>query len=99
MASPARRWPAPGKACRPAPSPAAAALHVPATALTAPAPATTFGFLDAFIVLSRPISEKGIYPAVDPLGSTSRILDPQYVGAEHYEGPQTAQPVPQGSPE
>jgi F-type H+-transporting ATPase subunit beta len=61
------------------------AVYVPADDLTDPAPATTFGFLDAFIVLSRSISEKGIYPAVDPLGSTSRILDPQYVGQEHYE--------------
>jgi len=61
------------------------AVYVPADDLTDPAPATTFGFLDAFIVLSRSISEKGIYPAVDPLGSTSRILDPQYVGQEHYD--------------
>ncbi|MDX2039035.1 MAG: F0F1 ATP synthase subunit beta [Isosphaeraceae bacterium] len=60
------------------------AVYVPADDLTDPAPATTFGFLDAFIVLARSIAEKGIYPAVDPLGSTSRILDPQYVGAEHY---------------
>ncbi len=44
-----------------------------------------FGFLDAFIVLQRSIAEKGIFPAVDPLGSTSRILDPQYVGQEHYD--------------
>ncbi len=61
------------------------AVYVPADDLTDPAPATTFGFLDAFIVLSRSISEKGIYPAVDPLGSSSRILDAQYVGQEHYE--------------
>ncbi|HEV3166642.1 MAG TPA: F0F1 ATP synthase subunit beta [Isosphaeraceae bacterium] len=61
------------------------AVYVPADDLTDPAPATTFGFLDAFIVLSRPISEKGIYPAVDPLGSSSRILDPQYIGQEHYD--------------
>ncbi|WZO95971.1 F0F1 ATP synthase subunit beta [Isosphaeraceae bacterium EP7] len=61
------------------------AVYVPADDMTDPAPATTFGFLDAFIVLSRSISEKGIYPAVDPLGSSSRILDPQYVGEEHYE--------------
>lgn len=61
------------------------AVYVPADDLTDPAPATTFGFLDAFIVLSRSISEKGIYPAIDPLGSSSRILDPQYVGQEHYE--------------
>src|SRR5882724_10668200 len=61
------------------------AVYVPADDLTDPAPATTFGFLDAFIVLSRSITEKGIYPAVDPLGSSSRILDPQYVGQEHYD--------------
>jgi len=61
------------------------AVYVPADDMTDPAPATTFGFLDAFIVLSRSISEKGIYPAVDPLGSSSRILDPQYVGQEHYD--------------
>jgi F-type H+/Na+-transporting ATPase subunit beta len=61
------------------------AVYVPADDLTDPAPATTFGFLDAFIVLSRSITEKGIYPAIDPLGSSSRVLDPQYVGAEHYE--------------
>jgi F-type H+-transporting ATPase subunit beta len=61
------------------------AVYVPADDLTDPAPATTFGFLDAFIVLSRSISEKGIYPAVDPLASSSRILDPQYVGEEHYQ--------------
>lgn len=61
------------------------AVYVPADDLTDPAPATTFGFLDAFIVLQRSIAEKGIYPAVDPLGSSSRILDPQYVGEEHYE--------------
>jgi F-type H+-transporting ATPase subunit beta len=60
------------------------AVYVPADDLTDPAPATTFGFLDAFIVLARSISEKGIYPAVDPLGSSSRILDPQYVGEDHY---------------
>ncbi len=61
------------------------AVYVPADDLTDPAPATTFGFLDAFIVLTRSIAEKGIYPAVDPLGSSSRILDPQYVGQEHYD--------------
>jgi F-type H+-transporting ATPase subunit beta len=61
------------------------AVYVPADDLTDPAPATTFGFLDAFIVLQRSIAEKGIYPAVDPLGSTSRILDPQYIGQEHYD--------------
>ncbi len=61
------------------------AVYVPADDLTDPAPATTFGFLDAFIVLQRSIAEKGIFPAVDPLGSTSRVLDPQYVGQEHYD--------------
>jgi F-type H+-transporting ATPase subunit beta len=60
------------------------AIYVPADDLTDPAPATTFAHLDATTVLSRPISEKGIYPAVDPLDSNSRILDPRYVGDEHY---------------
>jgi F-type H+-transporting ATPase subunit beta len=60
------------------------AIYVPADDLTDPAPATTFAHLDATTVLSRSISEKGIYPAVDPLDSTSRILDPRIVGEEHY---------------
>jgi F-type H+/Na+-transporting ATPase subunit beta len=60
------------------------AVYVPADDLTDPAPATTFAHLDATTVLSRKIAEKGIYPAVDPLDSTSRILEPQVVGAEHY---------------
>jgi F-type H+-transporting ATPase subunit beta len=60
------------------------AIYVPADDLTDPAPATTFAHLDATTVLSRPISEKGIYPAVDPLDSTSRILDARYIGEEHY---------------
>jgi F-type H+-transporting ATPase subunit beta len=60
------------------------AIYVPADDLTDPAPATAFAHLDATTVLSRPISELGIYPAVDPLDSTSRILDPQVVGPEHY---------------
>ena len=60
------------------------AIYVPADDLTDPAPATTFAHLDATTTLSRPISELGIYPAVDPLDSTSRILDPRYVGDEHY---------------
>ena len=60
------------------------AIYVPADDLTDPAPSTTFAHLDAFIVLSRGIAEKGIYPAVDPLGSTSRILDPQILGERHY---------------
>ncbi|CAL9276241.1 ATP synthase subunit beta OS=Streptomyces rochei OX=1928 GN=atpD PE=3 SV=1 [Streptomyces rochei] len=61
------------------------AIYVPADDLTDPAPATTFAHLDATTVLSRPISEKGIYPAVDPLDSTSRILDPRYIAADHYQ--------------
>ena len=60
------------------------AIYVPADDLTDPAPATTFTHLDAFVVLERGISEKGIYPAVDPLASSSRILEPQFVGEEHY---------------
>ena len=61
------------------------AIYVPADDLTDPAPATSFAHLDATTVLSRPISEKGIYPAVDPLDSTSRMLDPRIVGEEHYQ--------------
>jgi len=61
------------------------AIYVPADDLTDPAPATTFAHLDATTVLSRPLTEIGIYPAVDPLASTSRILDPRIVGEEHYE--------------
>jgi len=61
------------------------AIYVPADDLTDPAPATAFAHLDATTVLSRKISEKGIYPAVDPLDSTSRILDPRIVGEEHYQ--------------
>ncbi|HEX5435202.1 MAG TPA: F0F1 ATP synthase subunit beta [Candidatus Angelobacter sp.] len=61
------------------------AIYVPADDLTDPAPATTFAHLDATTVLSRPLTEIGIYPAVDPLGSTSRILDPHIVGQEHYD--------------
>lgn len=60
------------------------AVYVPADDLTDPAPATTFSHLDGTLVLSRQIAELGIYPAVDPLDSTSRILDPQIVGEEHY---------------
>jgi len=60
------------------------AIYVPADDLTDPAPATSFAHLDATTVLSRAISEKGIYPAVDPLDSTSRILEPRVVGEEHY---------------
>lgn len=61
------------------------AVYVPADDLTDPAPATTFGHLDATTVLSRQIAELGIYPAVDPLGSTSRALDPNIIGDEHYD--------------
>ena len=68
------------------------AIYVPADDLTDPAPATTFNFLDATTVLSRKIAELGIYPAVDPLESTSRILDPNIIGEDHY---QTAQAVKQ----
>ena len=68
------------------------AIYVPADDLTDPAPATTFSFLDATTVLSRKITELGIYPAVDPLESTARILGPHIVGEEHY---QTAQAVKQ----
>ena len=60
------------------------AIYVPADDLTDPAPATTFSHLDAFVVLERGIAEKGIYPAVDPLASTSRILEPGLIGEEHY---------------
>ncbi len=68
------------------------AVYVPADDLTDPAPATTFSFLDATTVLDRKISELGIYPAVDPLSSTSRVLDPNIIGLEHYN---TAQRVKQ----
>jgi F-type H+-transporting ATPase subunit beta len=61
------------------------AVYVPADDYTDPAPATTFAHLDSTIVLERSIAEKGIYPAVDPLASTSRILDPLVVGQEHYD--------------
>ena len=61
------------------------AIYVPADDLTDPAPATTFAHLDATTVLSRGIAELGIYPAVDPLDSTSRIMDPNVVGQEHYD--------------
>jgi F-type H+-transporting ATPase subunit beta len=60
-------------------------VYVPADDLTDPAPATTFAHLDGTVVLSRPIAELGIYPAVDPLDSTSRILDPNVIGEEHYQ--------------
>ncbi|MDP9067119.1 MAG: F0F1 ATP synthase subunit beta [Actinomycetota bacterium] len=69
------------------------AIYVPADDITDPAPHTTFAHLDATTVLSRQISELGIYPAVDPLDSTSRILDPRYVGDEHYNVALTVQRI------
>ncbi|HHB12470.1 MAG TPA: F0F1 ATP synthase subunit beta [Chromatiales bacterium] len=69
------------------------AVYVPADDLTDPSPATTFAHLDATLVLSRQIAELGIYPAVDPLDSTSRILDPNIVGSEHYETARAVQGV------
>ena len=69
------------------------AVYVPADDPTDPAPATAFGQLDAFIYLERSISEKGIYPAVDPLASSSRILDPHYVGEHHYRVARRVQTV------
>jgi len=69
------------------------AIYVPADDLTDPAPATTFSHLDATTVLSRQIAELGIYPAVDPLDSTSRILDPNIVGQEHYRVAREVQQV------
>jgi F-type H+-transporting ATPase subunit beta len=69
------------------------AIYVPADDLTDPAPATTFSHLDATTVLSRQVSEQGIYPAVDPLDSTSRILDPLVVGEEHYRTARDVQTI------
>src|SRR3546814_4881707 len=69
------------------------AIYVPADDLTDPAPATAFSHLDATTVLSRQIAELGIYPAVDPLDSTSRILDPRVVGEEHYQTARDVQRV------
>ena len=69
------------------------AVYVPADDLTDPAPATTFTHLDATTVLSRDIASQGIYPAVDPLDSTSRILSPEVVGQEHYEIARAVQKV------
>ncbi len=69
------------------------AIYVPADDLTDPAPATTFGHLDATTVLSRKIVEMGIYPAVDPLDSTSRILDPRIVGDDHYNTAKNVQQI------
>ena len=75
------------------------AVYVPADDLTDPAPATTFTHLDATTVLSRKITELGIYPAVDPLESTSRILDPHIVGVEHYEVAQRVKQILQRNKE
>jgi len=69
------------------------AVYVPADDLTDPSPATTFAHLDATVVLSRDIAALGIYPAVDPLDSTSRQLDPQVIGKEHYETARGVQSV------
>ncbi len=69
------------------------AIYVPADDLTDPAPATAFAHLDAFVVLARGIAEKGIYPAVDPLASTSRILDPGIIGERHYRVAQRVQRI------
>ncbi len=69
------------------------AIYVPADDITDPAPHTVFAHLDATTVLSRSITEKGIYPAVDPLDSTSRILDPRYIGQEHYDVARTVQEI------
>lgn len=75
------------------------AIYVPADDLTDPAPATTFTHLDSTVVLSRQISERGIYPAVDPLDSSSRILDPQIVGEEHYSVARKVQEILQRNKE
>lgn len=69
------------------------AVYVPADDLTDPAPATTFSHLDAITVLSRKIAEQGIYPAVDPLGSSSRILEADIVGSEHYRVARSVQEI------
>merc|ERR1712206_52426 len=69
------------------------AVYVPADDLTDPAPATTFAHLDATTVLSRQIAELGIYPAVDPLDSTSRMLDPSVVGQRHYDMARSTQKI------
>jgi F-type H+-transporting ATPase subunit beta len=69
------------------------AIYVPADDITDPAPATTFAHLDATTVLDRAIAEKAIYPAVDPLASTSRILDPKIVGEEHYQVARSVQRI------
>lgn len=75
------------------------AIYVPADDLTDPAPSTTFTHLDSTVVLSRQIAERGIYPAVDPLDSSSRILDPQFVGEEHYQVARRVQEILQRNKE
>jgi len=75
------------------------AIYVPADDLTDPAPSTTFTHLDSTVVLSRQIAERGIYPAVDPLESSSRILDPQFVGEEHYQVARRVQEILQRNKE
>jgi len=75
------------------------AIYVPADDITDPAPATTFSHLDATTVLSRSIAELGIYPAMDPLASTSRILSPQTVGAEHFQIARSVQEILQRNKE
>ena len=69
------------------------AIYVPADDLTDPAPATTFGHLDSTVVLARALTELGIYPAVDPLDSSSTILDPQIVGERHYRVARSVQRI------
>jgi F-type H+/Na+-transporting ATPase subunit beta len=69
------------------------AVFVPADDLTDPAPATTFAHLDSTVVLSRPLTELGLYPAVDPLDSSSNLLDPELVGQEHYQVAREVQSV------
>jgi F-type H+-transporting ATPase subunit beta len=69
------------------------AIYVPADDITDPAPATAFAHLDATTVLNRALTEKGIYPAVDPLTSTSRILDPNILGLEHYQTARAVQSI------
>jgi len=71
------------------------AVYVPADDLTDPSPATTFAHLDATVVLSRDIASRGIYPAIDPLDSSSRQLDPQVIGQEHYDVARGVQKVTQ----
>ena len=73
------------------------AIYVPADDITDPAPHTTFAHLDATTVLSRRLVELGIYPAIDPLDSTSRALDPQYIGQEHYDVARRVQQILQRS--